>query len=603
MKEKISLYKKTSFYIVSKLTKNQKTLLIAGMLLLTGTIGTLVYANGNHDEAAAPVETKQSEQVVVRTVGDVDADAISQEGLSSFYGEITSKDIASINPSREGVISSWDVSVGDSVLAGEALGYVTVTGVSADQQQQLAQQQANAFKAQLDLETANKIADQTGIVFEKIGESLKSVADKQRALYDGTNGTAQTTYQTELQAITNKQVLFANKLQDFGKTALAEIYPKISTFGNYPFTVPTFTPSFRYGVGSLSNVQFSYAQVLQSYGNKVYKRTLTEEDVRLFLDKTTEFVSGSLPTDSFTGADAKAVIENIGALQTDFRDLSAQLTQATIDKASKERERSQIDVELSKSLAGFDNDLSLKKLDQLSANEKAKNEAKGAELLAQKLAINAGGVIPILAGKNGVVATVEKNVGDYVTISDRIGYISNQNPRKSVRFTVPASWKDINKGDTLSISWRPEYAMGNAVITGISPIIDEKGGYQAEAKISKETVFPVGASVRIIPENSKKGVFVSRKAVVFEGVIPSVWIVTENNTIRKQEVKVGRGLGEYVEILSGLDRGFSYLTILDPQVILENGKPISDVIKKNTSVDTTTPKKIQNESAPHSHDE
>lgn len=602
MKKRFSLLKEKSSEIIRKLTKIQKTSLAIALLVVIGGVTVLVYADEGHDTPEPVVQ--QTEQVIVRKVGDVDADAISQEGLSSFYGEIVSKDVASINPSRDGVISSWEVSVGDSVSAGEVLGYVTVTGVGAEQQQQLAQQQANALKAQLDLETANKIADQTTTVFGKIGESLKSVADKQRALYDGANGTVSTTYQTELQAITSKQTLFANKLQDFGKTALAEIYPKLSTFGNYPLSVSTFTPSFRYGVGTLnSSLQFSYAQFLQSYGNKVYKRTLTEDDVRLFLDKTTEFVSASLPTDSFTDADAKAVIENIGALQTDFRDLSGQLTQATIDKASKERERSQIDVELSKSLAGFDNDLSLKKLEQLSANERAKNEAKGAELLAQKLATNAGGVIPILATKSGVVATIEKNVGDYVTISDRIGFISNANPRKNVRFTIPASWKDISKGDTLSISWRPEYSMGSAVITGISPIIDEKGGYQAEAVISKDTVFPVGASVRIIPENSKKGVFVNRKAVVFEGVTPFVWIVTESNVVRKQEVKVGRSLGEYVEILAGLDRGFSYLIILDSQVVLENGKSINEILKTNTAVETTTPKPIQNESVPHSHDE
>ena len=95
--------------------------------------------------------------------------------------------------------------------------------------------------------------------------------------------------------------------------------------------------------------------------------------------------------------------------------------------------------------------------------------------------------------------------------------------------------------------------------------------------------------------------FVQHKAVIFEGIKPYVWIVTENNTIRKQEVVPGRGLGEYVEILSGLERDFSYLVILDPQIALENGKSLSEIIK--TKVDTNTPKKIQNESVPHSHDE
>ena len=121
MKEKISLIKKRSFEIVSVLTKKQKISVLVGILILSGAIGSLVYANGNHDDTAPVAQTK-TEQVVIRKVGDVDADAISQEGLSSFYGEIVSKDVASINPSRDGVISSWEVSVGDTISAGEVLG-------------------------------------------------------------------------------------------------------------------------------------------------------------------------------------------------------------------------------------------------------------------------------------------------------------------------------------------------------------------------------------------------------------------------------------------------------------------------------------------------
>ena len=596
MKEKISLYKKRSFEIIQKLTKIQKISLIISVLVVTGLISVFVYADEGHDSPEPVVQ--QTEQVVVRKVGDVDVDAISQEGLSSFYGEIVSKDVTSINASREGVISSWNVSVGDKVSAGSVLGYVTVTGVSPEQQMALAEQQANALKAQLDLETANKISSQTESVFGQIAESLKSTADKQRSIYDGSGGTVSTTYQTELQAITQQQTQLSNKLQDFGNTALTEIYPQVSGFGNSPFNQYYHEGNLNWGFGAKNGtLRGSYVFLSKLLAEKIRARTVTDQDIRNYLDKTIEMVDASIVIETL---DLEAITESVKDLQTELRDISSELTQATIDKAAKERERSQIEIELSRSLSGFENDLSLKKLEQLSANERAKNEAKGAELLAQKLAVSAGGVIPILAAKSGVVATVEKNVGDYVTISDRVGFISNANPRKNVRFTVPASWKDINKGDSLSISWRPEYGMGSATITGISPVIDEKGGYQAEAVISKETVFPVGASVRIIPENSKKGVFVNRKAVVFEGVKPYVWIVSENEIIRKQEIVPGRGLGEYIEVISGLERGFSYLVILDPLIVLENGKSLSEIMKTAPKVEATSPA-IQDESQPHEH--
>ena len=597
MKEKISLYKKRVIDAYQQLSKRQKIILPTLAILAIGSIATLVFASPEgHDTPV--IEVQQTEQIVVRKVGDVDADAISQEGLSSFYGEIISKDIASINASREGVISSWNVSVGDKVSAGAVLGYVTVTGVSPEQQMQLAEQQANALKASLDLETSKIIANETESVFQRLSNSLKSVADKQLSVYNGITSGSNTTYQTELKAITANKLSLENKLQDFANTALTAVYPIVSAYGNTPFNGSYYEASLKWEFAvTNSELRSKYVNLFKDLAIKIRSRSVTDQDIRTFLDKTIEGVNYSLETENFTKS---TVTDEVKDLQAELREISNALAEATIATASKEREKDQIEIELTKNLSELNNELDLKKLEQTSANARATGDAKVAQLLAEKLAVSAGGVIPILAAKSGVVATVEKNVGDYVTISDRVGFISNANPRKNVRFTIPASWKDINQGDTLSISWRPEYSMGSAVITGISPIIDEKGGYQAEAAISKDTPFPVGASVRIIPENSKKGVFVNRKAVVFEGVQPYVWIVTESNTLRKQEVKIGRGLGEYVEILAGLEREFSYLVILDPLVQIKSGMMLSEILKTETKVEVPA-SSIQDESQPHEH--
>ncbi len=595
MKEKIFLIKKRSFEIVGGLQKNQKISLAIGALFVAGSIGVLVYADAGHD-TPEPVALQQSEQVIVRKVGDVDADAISQEGLSSFFGEVISKDIASVHSSREGVITSWNVSVGDRVSAGTVLGYVTVTGVSPEQQMQLAEQQANALKAKLDLDTVNTIATQTESVFSRIAESLRSVADKQKAIYDGTNGSVTSTYLTELQAIQSRQASLEKKLQDFSNTALNEIYPLVSQYGQSPFNSGFSETSLNPDLGNRnSSLRNIYASLIKQFASKVTSRTVTDDDVRNFLNETTDIVEATLPDQSVS---TEGITTAVKDLQTELRDISNELSQATIDKTAKERERSQVEIELLRSLSGFDNDLSLKKLEQLSAGERAKNEAKAAELLAQKLSVSAGGVVPVLASKSGIVASIEKNVGDYVSVTDKIGLISNQNPTKIVRFTVPSSWRDIKKGDALSLIWKADFKPGSAVITGISPILNENGGHQAEAVLSKSTVFPVGSSVRLIPENSKKGVFINSKAVVFDNLKPFVWLVTESDTIRKQEIVPGRQLGEYVEVLSGLEIGYGYLVILDSSVSLENGKKISEIIKTTTVAPAPT---IQDESVPHEH--
>ncbi len=606
MKEKISLFKKRSFETVNNLTKKQKISLLLGLLGVILTISTLVYADVGHD-GAEPVASIQTEQIVVRKVGDVDTDALSQEGLSSFYGEITSNDIGSINSPREGVISSWNVSVGDEVTVGKVLGYVTVTTLSAEQQQGLAEQQAAALKAKLDFETSQQISQKTKDVFTEIANRTKNLADKQRSLFIGSNTVGSTTFATELNAIENKKKLLDSKVQAFAQTSLVEIYSIVGQEGLNPLTTTGPYNNLIFGVKpffGLYDIDFriDYYNLVQSYIRKVKNRTVTVAEIQQFIDSTAGALAAGVNTsnsEGYTPETLRVDTARLSEIQADFRDLTNELAQATIDYAGKERERLQVDIDASKQITELDNQFSLQLLDQDKSNQLAQNEARAAQLLADKLAISASGVTPIIASRKGVIGTIEKNVGAYVTASDRIGVISNENPIKRVRFTIPASWKDISKGDSLSIAWRAEYGMGSAIITGISPVIDERGGYQAEAVISKETVFPIGASVRIIPENSKKGVFVNRKAIVFEGVNPFVWIVTEGNTIRKQEVKVGRGLGEYVEILSGLERGFSYLVILDPNIVLENGKSMTEIIK--TKVETSAPTQIQDESQPHEH--
>lgn len=554
-----------------------------------------VYADAGHD---APVsEVKQSDKIVIRKIGDTDPDNISQEGLGSFYGEITSKDISSVHASREGVISSWNVSIGDTVSIGDVLGYVIVTGISPEQQAMLATQEANAYKAKLDADTAQNVVNESESIFAKVIDNFKNISNKQKSLYDGNSSTSSVAYLTELKTLEARQVSLQNKLQDFGNTAITKIFPLVSKLETSPFNQNYYETNLKNEVAVKNSSQrYAYAEYLKSYAVKTSARTLTDNDVREFLNKTNQIIEPSLQGGEL---DIKNLSTTVGELQTTLREITTALDETTLLKVGKQREYSQLDIDLSKNIGQLDNDLALKKLDQYTLKLKAENEVKSATLLSQKLAQSAGGIIPILASRDGIIATIEKNVGDYITLSQRIGYISKNNPVKMVRFTIPPTWRDIKKGDSLSLIWKADFNLGSAVIIGISPTINENGGHQAEALISKETVFPIGSSVRLVPENSKKGVFVNSKAIVFDNLNPFVWIIMENQKIRKQEIQVGRQLGEYVEVLSGLERGFGYLVILDPTVSLESGQSITSLT--SAKVGTSTRANVSDESQPHEH--
>ncbi len=610
MKEKILSMKKRVESLWKSTPKNTKWM---GVLLAVGLIGgmSLVFADEGHEETAE-IQPVQSQKIAVRTVGDVDPDGISQEGLNSFYGEVTSNDIGSIYSPREGVISSWNVSIGDTVSAGKVLGYVTVTTLSAEQQQSLVEQQAAALKAQLDYQTAQQISQKTKDVFGQISERTRSLVDKQKSLFIGSNSTTSVSFQTEMGAIENNRKLLEEKVQSFARTSLVEIFHIVGQEGANPLSsdLVLSTVQLKPVIGQRDlTTRADYSNNLQTYVIKVKNRTVTLQDIQRFIDSTVTLLSGSLNSLSgqeYVGEQLKEDIVRLGEIQTDFRELSSEVAQSTIDFAGKQREQLQVDIDASKQITELDNEFSLQLLDQEKSNQIAQNEARAAQLLADKLATVSGGVVPILASRGGIIGTIEKSVGSYVTASDRIGLISNNNPKKLVRFTIPASWKDIKKGDALSVSWRSEFGSVDGILDGISPILDSKGGYQAELTLPKETVFPVGASVRIIPNSSKKGVFVSNKAIAFEGAKPFVWIVTEENILRKQEVTPGRQLGEYVEIIAGMEKGYKYLVVLDPTVVIETGMNLDVLIKSEAQVENiSTPQQgnVIDESQPHSHDE
>ncbi len=569
---------KSVFPFFLTLSKSKKIAIVSLLLVLTSAITLFVYASGDHEEEASGSGT-ETKQVIIRQVGDTDPDAISQEGTGSFFGTIISKDISSIHPPREGVISSWNVSVGDYVSLGDVLGYVTVTGISPEQQALLVEQQTNAFKAQLDAETANAVAEESESVFGKVISNFKAITEKQKNVYNGNSGTSSSAYLTELKTLQNRQVSLENKLQDFGNTVILSIFPLVSKFGQSPFNQGYTDVSVKFEVGTKnSNLRSAYVELLRSYATKTSSRNLTESDVQEFLNKTNQIMEASSQGGDL---DITAVTDSVKDLQNDLREITTSLDEARIAKVTKEREYNQLDIELSKNVATLDNDLALKKLDQVTLQKRAQNEARAAQLLAEKLSQNAGGVVPILASRDGVVASVEKNVGDYVSMSDRVGYISIYSPTKSVRFTIPPSWKEIKKGDSLSVVWRPDFSPRTASIVGISPMINEKGGYQAEALLASNTEYPVGASVSLIPEKSKSGVFINRKAVLFgTSTIPYIWKVSENNKVTKVDIRSGRQLGEYVEVTSGLKKGDTYVVIMDHDVVLTEDEDVSEFLEK-----------------------
>jgi RND family efflux transporter MFP subunit len=73
--------------------------------------------------------------------------------------------------------------------------------------------------------------------------------------------------------------------------------------------------------------------------------------------------------------------------------------------------------------------------------------------------------------------------------------------------------------------------------------------------------------------STARGMLVARKAIVEHGALTSVWVVDKGNIARMRLVKVGKKVGDRVEILSGLSDG--------ERVVVSGSEIINEGVKVN----------------------
>ena len=91
--------------------------------------------------------------------------------------------------------------------------------------------------------------------------------------------------------------------------------------------------------------------------------------------------------------------------------------------------------------------------------------------------------------------------------------------------------------------------------------MDEKGFYAADAEFTEAVDWPVHASVRVTPTVQLAApILIPFTALWFDDKgTSSVWLVMENGKIRPQLVKVGKAIGDRVEVVEGLEVGSRFV--------------------------------------------
>ena len=164
-------------------------------------------------------------------------------------------------------------------------------------------------------------------------------------------------------------------------------------------------------------------------------------------------------------------------------------------------------------------------------------------------------ITEIRAPFNGVVTERLRNLGERLTIADEVIRLVDPNSLEIVARAPLSTVNFVKKGNVLALS--NDYRAGDAVIRTIVPFGSPQS-HMFEVRLDADPkIWTVGESVRLtMPTAEKKKVLaVPRDALVLRREGSSVFIVTEQSTVKQIKVVVGAGAGALVEVFGDLQAG------------------------------------------------
>ncbi len=588
--------------------------LLAVVAISTGTFLKGIGANTNALSQVASVVSAIS--IPTEIIGDVDDVGADQVG-SSWPGEIISAGDVEVQPQREGTIVEWKVKIGQKVKQGQVIARLSappatpeLTRTLAEQAQSLTRAKANA-EAQATFVEKNK--QQLNALRTQIVKSGQQVSDSLSESSDSDRSKSIATLEASLQASRRDTEIKTQTVKDYSTQAIRKVFPVFTNYSADPITYykqypQSFYFNVRYGLGNNSgNTQIDFmrdlveaVKAIINNGDEVGEKTmkfLQSADALVansyFVDGSTEGLITLRNTVSGERAELSDKITELSEAKTEVKKVESELatkrTEFSLTAAITDRETAEKLKDVDEKLIDLDRQLQL-----------ARAEAEGASVAYYTIANALTGGLAITAPRSGIVSIIMKINGDFVSPGIAVASINSGNDKdRIVRFRIPGNTTPPKAGETLMVI-RPGFPKdGKKIkIAGVGVSLDGNGSYLADADFIGSTDWPVHASVRVLPSAVQGGQsLISLSAVWWnDDGHSTVWLVTEENRIRPQTVKTGRTLGDKIEILEGLTQGSRIVS-----------KAMSD-LKAGTQLDqlkatAVEPKKAQDESKPHGHDE
>lgn len=471
-------------------------------------------------------------------------DAASTTVRNTWPAEIVSSSVLHVQPQREGVITKWNVRIGDRVAAGEAIAYLSQPPATPELMAMLSERSENATRSRSLASSMSEYAQK---------ESSRLLALES----DSSAGESR----TALTALREKAELKAAAARSVLEQALSSHVSMLTNFANWRYV--------RYGglnpmYGSLDqNTQSAYESALVALvANMKASNDIPEDAAREYFALAVRLASATPPDEAIARFGDVA-----SADQQAFLDALAEYREAKADIADKETEYSQM---IKEKRAMIERDKSA-----------AQSDADAAEAAYETVRREITGGRVITAPAAGVVSAIYRKAGDLVDPSNAVAVISTPGARNMIlRIRIPVNARAPENGAIISVI-KPGFPhdVKRARIVGVGDALDDLGSYMADAAFIDDVSWAPGTSVRVVVPDASSALSIPSKAIWWSPDGEArVWKISEADRIYEAPVHLGRVIGSRTELYDGIASGERFIT--DASLPMRDGMLLDEIVQK-----------------------
>jgi multidrug efflux pump subunit AcrA (membrane-fusion protein) len=515
---------------------------VLGIILASG----FIFFSKNDEKKSTQVLSSEVGPIVSEVGNEYSAPESLVSSTNTWPAEIISSKIASIQPQREGVITEWNVRVGDSVRAGQVLGRISAPPATPELVAMLAEQREGLARAEAGARATDEYAEKEQARFSAMRSSL------------GTSDSDQVF--TALEALRRKSLVKKASLRSFVEQSLTRHVSLVTNYTDWR-NVKSGSIKAEYGILS-QGTRGEYEAVLLSFVEKLKNSNeLSVEDAQKYFATFVRLANYTFDGEMTSSSQVKMVANED---QTDFLEMLSEFRESEMEVADKETEYKLM---ISEKSAMVERERAMARAEVEAARESYKTVSGE---------ITGGSAI--IATRSGAVSAIYKKVGELVGPEMAVAVVVDDNPSNIlIRMHIPNNIKKPARGDELA-TVRPGFPkdVQKIKIVGVGTSLDEVGSYMADATFVGRVDWAIGTSIRVIPGEVSNSILVKESAVWWDAEgKPNIWMVSPAGRIYSKKILIGRVLGSSMEVYEGLKKGDKYIS--NPDSTIKEDMLITDV--------------------------